>query len=270
MGGLRVVTESTGVCRIEVSGDINKYGGFSISTPTVRILGIGTRRCVLTVECNCKRVPCIGFSTKADDKWWLSVEPVHLKQLIIENCDVVLRNGNDSFTLGSYGDTKPPEIILKNATLDCPEARGDRIMIYPYAIPPMGALITSDPRYAVAGEYDDEFDDAQKEVLKTWNDIYGLDVYKDIPKPWMSPNVLDRIGVLIRTENFDADVLPKIDMLHSKFNMMEGYHPDIISLLCKYPYSELSVGTLEHLATGSYYEKFEKAVRQAGDSIADK
>lgn len=102
---------------------------------------INTQTDTLTIKSDCGteiilngvlQQPCIGALTHTNmsyGRWGVSRD-TRLKKLILDNVHIICNNKVTNFSLGTYGELEQPEIVLLNgATIDCPETRGNRVMV---------------------------------------------------------------------------------------------------------------------------------------------
>ena len=104
---------------------------------------IGTKpneRVRILLKCRKETQPCIGHLTNDEISYgrW-SRGSNYLKKITISNADVICVTYADKpFSLGAYGYKEVPEVILDNASLECPEMHGERYVLVD-ALPPEGS-----------------------------------------------------------------------------------------------------------------------------------
>lgn len=137
VGRNATVTVNTDCIVTSVEPPINCCG-------TVTIKGTGQTLTLVSKGAN----PCIGPATwdgMSYGRWEPSRE--RLGKIVLDGVHVVCKNEVVSnFSIGRYGTNDMPEIELKNgATLDCPEMKGERVMVKSGAEGLCGSTKRSDP-----------------------------------------------------------------------------------------------------------------------------
>lgn len=114
-------------------------------------------RSKLILKCFKETQPCIGPMTNDEMSYgrWDKSHGNRLKKITIKNVDVVcIPYNNQDFSIGSYGYEEVPEIVLDNASIECPEVHGTRYVVY-NALPPEGSTkISERMKYLVAQNND--------------------------------------------------------------------------------------------------------------------
>lgn len=207
--GLRV--EEDGVLNISSDMDLSAQLPVKVHPNVEELRIIGTlpdRNAKLVLRGLSETQPCIGQQTNDDMSYgrW-SREGYNLKKIILTNVDVTcIPHNNMAFSLGSYGYAHVPEIVLENATLDCPETHGIRYVLYK-ALPPEGSTKISERMVYCVCENEEDLKKCMTAEQIEWRDKIA-EKYPSIAETIDARNSVKSMKHFLECARWDEDIDP--------------------------------------------------------------